>query len=67
MTGTGYINRRDIYNVLGGPILVVLYYINAISKAVIYRKSAKMTRTDSIYCMKTPISLVTTTIREIKS
>ncbi len=65
--GTRHTNRGDTYNALGGPILVVLYYINAIPKAATCRKLAKAARTDSIYYMKAPTSLVTAIMGGIKS
>ncbi len=63
----GYMNRRDIYDTLGGPILVILYCISATPKATIYRKSAGMARTDNICCTKTPTSLIMAAIEGIKS
>ncbi len=66
MTRTGYTNRRNIYNVLGGPILVVLYCTNVILKAIICRKSTKTVRIDSICCIRVFISLIMAIMERIK-
>ncbi len=67
MARTGHINREDIYDVFGGPILVILYYINTILKAAICRKSTKVVKTDSIHYIRASTNLITTAIGRIKS
>ncbi len=67
VAGTGHANRGDIYNVLGGPILVILYHTNAASKAAICRKSVGVARTNNMHYTRASINLVMATIGGIKS
>ncbi len=64
---TGCVSRGDIYDALGGPILVILYRISAISKAVACGKSVGVVKTDNMCYVRVPINLVTVMMGGIKS